>query len=172
VWKLHPECEPKPEAADLEVAEKAVEWAAELPESSTDYLWNVRLVARFGYVDFKTAGIAASIVQAYRKAVGDEIKRKAAAKSEHFGEVGKRQVWTMTLTDRWDVDGHYGTTRVHKFLTAEGNVAVWFASSSSGMEVGETWKVKATVKKHDDRKGVKQTVLNRCVEVEKVETVA
>ena len=137
-------------------------------EDCNDYLWNVRLVTRFGYVDHRSAGVAGSAVQAYRKAKGDEVKRKMLERSEWFGTEKKREVWTLTLTDRWDTDGMYGTTRIHRFLTPEGNVAIWFATKESGIEIGETWKVKATVKKHGWRGQVKQTVLTRCDPLEKV----
>jgi ribosomal protein L36 len=167
-WEHHPEDRPTPEKGDEDLAAKSVEWATEIGEDANDYLWNVRTVARHGYVDYKSAGIAGSIVQAYQKAVGNEIKKKILEKSDHFGTPKKREVWTLTLVDRWDVEGQYGTTRIHRFLTPEGNVAVWFASRASGMEIGETWKVKATVKKHDVRNGVRQTVLTRCEGMELV----
>jgi hypothetical protein len=172
-WAEHPEDRPVPTPEDEKLAGAAAEWAASLPEdASSDYLWNVRLVARFGHVGYEEAGIAASIVTAYNKEVGNEIKRKASEKSVHFGTPEKREVFTLTLTDRWDVEGIYGVTRIHKFLDLAGNVAVWFSSSKVIGTVGETWKVKATVKKHEVRKGVNETVLSRCAAVEKVEAVA
>lgn len=173
-WAEHPEDKPAPTPEDEKLAGLAAEWAAGLPEdTSSDYLWNVRLVARFGHVGYEEAGIAASIIAAYNKAVGKEIERKRLANSVAFGEVGKRLELTLTLFARHDIEGMYGLTRIHRFLTPEGNVAVWFASAGGTIgEIGETWKVKATVKKHETRNGVTETVVSRVKAVEKVEAVA
>jgi hypothetical protein len=44
----------------------------------------------------------------------------------------------------------------------KGNQFKWFASKYSGMEVGKTYKIRGTVKAHDEYQGRKQTALTRC----------
>ena len=172
-WRENPGSRPVPTPEDEKLAGAAAEWAVGLTENaSSDYLWNVRLVARFGHVGYKEGGIAASIVSAYNKEVGNEIERKRLETSVAFGEPGKRLDLTLTLLSRHDIEGMYGLTRIHRFLTPDGNVAVWFASAGRTLgEVGETWKVKATVKKHATRNGITETVVTRVKAVGKVEEV-
>lgn len=155
--------------ADQAEAEAALEWAAGLEtsgETLNDYLWNVTKVAQMGSVDSRLFGVACSILVAYRKKMEREIERKRAREtSKHFGEVGKRGTYELTLLGSTSTEGYYGTTFIFRFMDAEGNRATWFASRSQDLTVGETYKMKATVKKHESYKGVAQTVLTRCTVV-------
>ena len=45
----------------------------------------------------------------------------------------------------------------------------WFPSKYVSAEIGDVYQVKATVKKHDEWRGRKQTLLTRCMLMEKVE---
>lgn len=61
-------------------------------------------------------------------------------------------------------------TRIHKMLDDAGNALVWFASREGGLEQGRRYRIKATVKSHeDDPKWGKQTVLTRAVKVAELE---
>ena len=67
--------------------EKVIEWAENLADSEvegSDYLYNVRTIARSGSVNLKTFGIACSIVYAYEKA----HEKVETNQSNHIGEVG------------------------------------------------------------------------------------
>lgn len=59
---------------------------------------------------------------------------------------------------------------LHAFVDADGNRVKWFASSKSlampdgsfaALVEGQTVTLKATVKKHDEYKGIRETVLTR-----------
>jgi len=52
-------------------------------------------------------------------------------------------------------------------IDLSGNHLTWFASGSD-MEVGNTYKLLGTIKKHDEYNGVKQTILTRCKVKEEV----
>ena len=54
----------------------------------------------------------------------------------------------------------YGMTHLYKFVTVDGNVLVWFASSM--IDIDDVHKLKGTVKDHTERDGIKQTVITRC----------
>lgn len=154
------------EAEDEIEATEAVEWAKALgPDGLSDYEWNLRAVARTGVVTQRTMGIAVSLLPAYRRAVGREIERKkAAAESRHQGEVGKRTTFTgLTVTGIFDREGPYGVTRIHKFVDAAGNRFTWFASGDTRLKEGETYDVKATVKRHEEWKGIRETHIARAV---------
>ena len=149
----------------------ASEWAAGLTDrqiGDSDYLHNVRTIARSALVDRRTMGIAASIIPAYDREVERErvrlerTRQGGAAASEWFGTIGKREEFVLTLrhTATWDSD--YGTTFCYRFADASGNVAVWKASSNLELENGLTYRILGTVKDHSDYKGTKQTMITRC----------
>ncbi len=54
-----------------------------------------------------------------------------------------------------------GTMVIHRFLTTEGNLLVWFTGAGAARE-GEIVNLRGTVKRHDTREGVRQTVVTRC----------
>jgi hypothetical protein len=92
-----------------------------------------------------------------------ERKAKYAAQdasSQHIGTVGKRE--NLTLTVQWVkyFEGAFGATYVHGLKDATGNVVIYKGSKCLG-EKGATVTVKATVKEHGERDGVKQTIIAR-----------
>ncbi len=154
--------------ADKATAEAAIEWAKAITTSeleSNNYLANVNLVARVGATGRKTAGVAASIIVAYNKAVEQETKRQqfaARPPSHHIGEVGKRiDCMKVTCEKVIAKDGQYGTTGIHKMHDEQGNDLTWFASSGNWLKEGETVHVAATVKDHSEYQGRKQTIITR-----------
>lgn len=114
----------------------------------------------------------------------------AAAVSQHIGREGERieiKVTDCKLITSWPSD--YGVTYLYKMHDERGNVLVWFASNPFQREIKgdfvewaqgdyrkeqgkngyyemhqeqfEAGKIKATIKAHDERDGIKQTVLTR-----------
>jgi hypothetical protein len=157
--------EREPTQEDIDMALATREWIRNLgtEKAVSDYEYNLKTVEGLGRVNDRLFGIAASAVAGYRRWVGKEVERKHAAEtSNHFGEVGKREVFTLTVSTIFETENQWGVTRIVKFLSEEGNRAVWFSSKDPKVEIGGTYKVKATVKKHDEYQGVKQTTLTRC----------
>jgi hypothetical protein len=153
---------------DVALARAALDWAQAIPaDTREDYLHNVRTIAVKGMTNAKFAGIAASIIRAYQRVLADERRaargREVAATSRHFGTVGERAVFTLEVEKIITLDGQFGVTRLHQFVDGAGNVAVWFASGEA-LKEGSIVTVKATVKRHETRDGVAQTILSRVVE--------
>ena len=70
-------------------------------------------------------------------------------------------------------EGDYGLTTILKLADESDNILTWFASGSKSYQKGDKVSLKATIKKHDEFKGVKQTVITRAKEIEeKVQKVA
>lgn len=164
--------EPKPEMTETDKAEadKAIEWARNIPaDLNSDYLWNLRTACANDYVGRRLNGIVASLIPAYRKAMEKEIERRKrfedGKNSQHFGEIGKRGEYELTLTFSKQFENEYGISTLMKFMDRAGNVAVWWASGGKDWQQGETFKVKATIKGHDEYQGVKQTALTRVSEI-------
>ena len=166
-----------PDPQDEEMAEKAIKWVLGLePEevAKSDYLNNLTVTVKMKAITDREAGIAASAIIAYRRSVEKEVRKEAGKASEWFGEVKKREDFTLTFLGQNSFDSYYGTKWVVRLQDEAGNNAVWFSTSYPGigddaLEIGRTYKVKATVKECGDYKGTKQTVLTRVKFLEKLE---
>lgn len=102
-------------------------------------------------------------------------RREKAAKSAHVGEVGKRIELVVRYERMHSWDGFYGPTQLFRF-DDEGNALVWKTSgylpcvdvrhadgwtANRPMPQGAILRIRATVKKHDDYRGERQTALTR-----------
>jgi len=153
-----------PTEEDEQKAIAAIAWAQELPADVTnDYLWNIRVVSHREQIGPREAGLAGSIIAAYNRHMEQEMARKYELDhpSEHFGEVGKREIFTLTVMGLREMDNDYGLTTLVSFRDPAGNRAKWFCSGSSSLEVDHTYTFKASVKAHEEYKGSKQTTLTR-----------
>lgn len=148
-----------PTEADDAQAAAAIAWCREL-NCDSDYLHNINLISRAGYVTWKNAGYAASIAVAYDNAL--RRMREERTESAHVGKVKERLELELTVRNVKPIDGFYGETGLHVMTDAAGNDFTWFASGSTEwLEVGQAYRVKATVKAHDEYKGRKKTTLTR-----------
>lgn len=125
--------------------------------------------ARSGYTKSSGIGRLCYIPVAYKKylarkadAEAKEADRQIAREaSNHVGNVGDRIEFVAVKVEcvaSWETA--YGRTFLYRFTDANGNVFVWFASGAFLERNGIT--VRGTIKTHDERDGVKQTVLTRC----------
>ena len=87
--------------------------------------------------------------------------------SEWVGEPGERLKDTeVTLVKKACFMGKFGLTNVYTFQDLDGNIYTWFTTTSLVKEVKDVFKIRATIKKHDEYKGTKTTVLTRCRVIE------
>lgn len=174
---------------------------AEVDAGQGDYLHNLRAVARTGLVQSRTAGIAASAVVAFQRFVGRERERAARAArpklDAYLGEVGQKVTFGLppkvgkkgqllkgapvvldarpvTLDFVTGYESDFGYVTVLKFRTLEGATLVWKASSTEigRSDVGKRYALAGTVKKHDEYKGDKQTIVSRCALTEVPDAMA
>ena len=157
-------------ADDVELGEKAALWAARQDPKGSDYLMNIKVLAKAGYCEYRQMGYAASIIPAYQRAM--EWKRQRAEElanalpSAHRGEVGERITVTgATLKVVRHVHGSYGLTVMHRWVADNGDVIVWWSSGKELGKRGEVMSIKGRVKKHGEYNGVKDTTLTRVSEV-------
>lgn len=158
----------KPTDADYELAEKAREWALNV-EATSDYLGNIKVIAANDYVTVRQFGLACSIVGVFKKNMEKELKNNTEFVNEWFGEEKERLELTVKVLNTFEKEGYYGLMTIVKMVTNNGLRAVWFASGyANEMEQGKTYKVKATVKKHNEWKGNKETQVNRVKVIEEL----
>ncbi len=157
-----------PDTDDIRVATRSMDYAREVlseRQDRSDYEHNLYVAVAMPAVLRKTAGIAASLIPYYLKEVERQTIRETEARllsaSQHFGEVGKRTDFYGKVLKVIPIDGMYGTTYLHKILTREGNLVVWFGSSNPGMRHGREYLLSAGIKRHDCRDGINQTIATR-----------
>lgn len=159
----------------FKTAEKIIEWGKTLTGAS-DYEWNLKIALSGDCMDHRTAGIVASAYTAYKRHLGliaeRQAKHEAEKGSEFVGAVNDKVELTLTVTKEMEFATAYGMSAIVLMKDEAGNIFKWFTSRNT-LEVGKTYRVKATVKAHEEYKGIKQTSLTRCKAVgEVVEQVA
>lgn len=163
--------EPSTEA--VERAERINAWLVGLDQVMGDR-WigdlerNASSLALSGYAKSKHFGRLAYMPIAYERYLEHKARdeQRAAARlaetaSEHVGTIGERitaKMATASLLTSWE--GAYGTTYLYKFTDDQGNVYIWYASKR--IETRDGMILKATIKDHNERDGIKQTVITRC----------
>ena len=133
--------------------------------SASDRERNCSVFAKGEYVTAKQVGRLAYMPLAYEHYMERKAREEQRANTENIsayvGEVGTRLTLDLTaavLLTSWYND--FGTTYLYKFADEAGNVFIWYASRP--IELQERMTLKATIKAHNERNGVKQTVLTRC----------
>lgn len=159
-----------PTEDDIDNAKKSIEWACGI-EGRSDFEHNLKAIASSGMASHRTMGLSCAIYGAWRKAFEVEASRKIASEtSKHIGTVGERITLheIKVLSSRCIGEGQYGATWLIKLTNDDGDALTWFTSEEK-LQAGETVSLKATVKKHDEFRGVKQTILTRCQEIPTIE---
>lgn len=162
-----------PTKEDKELAKNALDWCRNVLAQKDDlsnYEYNLVAVCEQDDIAPKNAGIAASLIVAYKRHMEEEIKRKQQSEqSEWQGVIGEKIERTVTVIKRSEYGSKYGVVGIHNMQDDEGNRYTWFASSSNWLEQGKKYRILGTVKKHDDFKGLKVTVLTRVKVIEELE---
>ncbi|QWY83557.1 hypothetical protein [Rhizobium phage RHph_X2_26] len=91
--------------------------------------------------------------------------RQRDADSEFVGEVGKRELFAVDIVGVATLASMYGDQYLHFMKDPAGNVLVYKGSAKLG-EKGAAVRFKATIKQHNERDGIKQTVVSRPVKID------
>lgn len=107
------------------------------------------------------------IVEIVEERMAKAEERKAQwkaeeAKSQWFGEVGKRIEFEAKCYFEASFEGTFGYVYITGYRTPEGNIVI-HKGSVNRAEKGRSYKIKATIKSHGEREGVKQTMISRPV---------
>lgn len=132
----------------------------------SDYPANMKAVVRPERVSFRNMGILASAPQAWARFLEKSfIKEKESMPvSQWFGNMQDKWELSLTLKAVKYVSTVYGESTLHTFADASGNVFKWFASSADLTDdgaIGDTFRVVATIKKHEDWNSIQSTALTR-----------
>ena len=95
-----------------------------------------------------------------RKARAEQAKKEL--NNEYAGAVGDKITTEVTVEHATGFDGQYGYMYVYNFKDVHGHLLVWFTSKNLGVDTGDKIRISGTIKKLNEYKGIKQTVLTRC----------
>lgn len=113
----------------------------------------------FGYFAFAPLAYENMMKRIAKQKERDAERKAMSEASEYVGTIGERTVFNVKeakLLTSWE--NQYGMTFLYRFIDENDNVLVWFASTTIDEDVA---KIKATVKDHSERDGVKQTIITR-----------
>lgn len=154
------------------LAVEAVERAAEVRafilsddfSGESEYVRNLKAIAAAEYVSDKNVGILVSAPQAWARHLERTLirEKETEAPSEWVGSVGDKLMLTATIRGVRFIEGDWGTTVLYTLKGQDGNLYKWFASREAlGDETGVEVTIRATVKGHEEFRGMKETVLTR-----------
>lgn len=152
---------PKPE--HREQAAKVLAWCLALEPGDSEYLANLKRAATAEWVTIRTCAILGSAVAAWHRENGEARVAKLDLTGSKFIGAEKDKLVLQVTLDKWiPIDGYYGTTHLYIFHTDDLNVVKWFSSRDADLDPGTRYELKGTVKGHEVRDDVNETVLTRC----------
>ena len=104
-------------------------------------------------------------VDAVRRIMAQDAEKKAQwaardASSQHVGTVGERITFTAVCTFITSFEGDFGTVYISGYRDDANNIYIHKGSAPSAKKGGR-YSIKATIKNHGERDGVKQTQISR-----------
>ena len=157
---------------DAEAA-AAIEWAKGHLDHQNEYLANLAVCATRDVVGADKLGLVVSLIAAYRREQDSlRVQERQMHTSGYVGTVGQRMQIDLVLAGPpRSIQNDYGTKYRCEYHDAEGHVLVAWSSNDpshggleGGWQPGATRTVKATVKKHEEFRGIKTTTLSRVAE--------
>lgn len=148
------------------LADETIEYFSNLDPkeiAENDYMMNCWKLTQAEVVPWKKVGTAVSMVNTYKRATQEAIKKSERKKSNYVGEIGEKIETHVKCIYETVVESYYGTSHLYIFMDDAGNILKTFYSGTKwDMAKDETGILKGTVKKHDKYKGEKNTMLTRC----------
>lgn len=168
-----------PTERDAKRGDAAYEWALAISDADcerSDYLHNLRVIARAERIPHKHVGVIASAIASYEKLQARKRRsgyERPPEETEHFGTIGERGLFRLRFLGSFEIHSElWGVSHLTRWVDAHGNPVVWFASSVRFItgkdgarhypKKGGLYYIAARVKKHDVRDGKKITQLTRC----------
>jgi 2'-5' RNA ligase len=162
-----------PTAEDEQRAKDALDWVRTTlapKQNKSEFEHNMAAMTSGSHVPERGEGIVAYVPVAHAKALEKEIvlqrEQTARGTSEHLGTVKERLKLRLTVEAVFEREGDYGVTYITRMADPDGNIVKWFGSYP--LEQGKTYEGMWGVKKHDEYKGGKETVVTRPTKLEMV----
>jgi len=144
--------------ANMNEAQVIMAWVKEQP-ATTDYYQNLQIICKNNYITGKSANMAASMICVYRIALNKLKLKKEFKPSNYIGQIGEKVTLTAEFYSEYSSTGPYGICYIYNFVTKEGNRIVWMSSKPSNFEKEGLYTFSATIKRHQEYKDIKSTMV-------------
>lgn len=141
----------------------------------SDYMNTCQNFATIGECREKDLGVVCSIISVYRSIVDRNKQQEEENMGKEFvGEVNTRVVFEDLEYLKTTSSIHtFGVTYFHTFEDRRGNIIINKSSKDlhedfGWVDIGDILTFKATIKKHDDFRGLKATIVNRVAVVKEL----
>lgn len=154
----------QPSAEGLKQAEVICDWLTSLDQSQSAAGDLERIcisLVRSGYADLDSIGHLSYMPLAYNRYWDQRLNQEAGTRSKHVGKEGEQIIIKVKSTLLLaTLTGYHGMDWLYRIVDESGNVYTWFAAHNYDIESGST--IRARVKRHEEKDGVKRTVITRC----------
>lgn len=158
-----------PNKKHVEEAEKVISYMRTDLKPTNDYQQNLKtLTSQDVFTVKEGSGIVASAIPYYRREMEKQITQakqaKSFAASQYVGVESERFYdLHVSVIGQQLIEGSMYSSTLIRMMDDKGNILTWFGTgqASNNMEVGKDYTISATVKKHQEYKGSKQTLLSR-----------
>lgn len=142
------------------------QWVLDQPDGNTDYMPNLKGIAAGQFVSYKKFGFLVSAPQAWARAQERDLIRKretAELCNEWNGQRGDKLTLRVKLTSIRHVNSDWGVSDLYTFVGVDDKcVYKWFSSRTVFDKTSdEPMTITGTVKRLDEFKGSKSTMLTR-----------
>lgn len=151
-----------PSTKAKELAKEALDWINEGITGDNEFVYNLKTLAKVGYLEVKYISFIAAGANSYFKKINAFVPN-----SEWVGEIKDKIETTVTVIGKKSWPNNYGGwTTLFRFKDDNDRLLVWFASNPpNSFEVDSILTIKGTIKKNDEYNDIKQTILTRVKEV-------
>ena len=144
-----------------ERAEQAVQWVKN--EKSSDWVDNLRSSLTKKEIDDSAVGLVSSLFSGYDHHKKKMEDRKELQKSEYVGKP-KDSITINVKSSRHITSGKSKFNdnkdfHIIQIIDQDGNVYIWFADQDYSKDLATSKTVRAMVKSHNERDGIKQTII-------------
>lgn len=152
----------EPNDDDEKLAEDTISYFENLDPQDNDYLNNCVKIIKLGYVPDRMTGVACSMIITYKRTLAEKAEAKNTKPSEYIGNVGERINLRAECVFNTQVSSMYGISDLYIFVTPAGDkIKTFYSGYKWSCEVGETYHLTGTIKKHEEYRGEKSTLLTR-----------
>jgi hypothetical protein len=136
----------------------------DLKSVKSDFEHNVLMSWKKEIAEHREVGILGAAIMIHEKALLKKLEFKNNSDSTWIGAVKERSEFEVTITKKFGFETAFGYMAMILMKDESGNILVWKTGTGfEGKGVGDKFRIKATVKKHDTYQDIKQTVLTRCI---------
>lgn len=147
--------------ANPELAERIEEFLKGRGNSFvSDILGKIR---QYGSISENQKNALVNCLDRQEKYATERMEREARqAHSAHQGVVGEKWTGQLTVVFTTEFTTQYGVSHIYVFEDGAGNTFKWMSTNRHEIKRGDRVTLTGKVKKHDEYKGCKQTIVTRC----------